>query len=288
MKVLLLGGNGQLGRSIQESAQGSPFEIFAPSSLQLDMRSEELVFESFELFKPDYVINAAGWTNVDLAESKAEAAYALNFGGVKNLALASRKFGVRLIHFSTDYVFSGSKEKSYTEEDPQEPINVYGQTKAEAEKMLIAEFSEISTIFRTSWLFGRYGDNFVKTISRKILASENQIDVVCDQLGQPTSSIELSEMLINYLNHEWQPGIYNLTNSGSATWASFASEILRYFPDTNSKIREIYSQDLKTKTKRPNFSVLDNSKVINLLGLSMSDWKTALATEFPKIKKVLL
>ena len=288
LKVLMLGGNGQLGRSIQESAQGLPLEIFAPSSLQLDMRSEDQVVESFKHFNPDYVINAAGWTNVDLAESNTEAAHAINFEGVKNLALASRKFGARFIHFSTDYVFSGSKERAYTEEDPQSPINEYGKSKAEAEKMLTVEFSEVSTTFRTSWLFGRHGNNFAKTISRKILSSENQINVVGDQLGQPTSSIELSQMIITYLNHEWQPGIYNLTNSGSTTWANFASEILRYFPDSNCKIHVIHSKDLETKTKRPSFSVLDNSKVINSLGLSMLDWKTALKTEFPKIKEALL
>jgi dTDP-4-dehydrorhamnose reductase len=287
LKLLLLGGNGQLGRSIQESAQGSPFEISAPSSLQLDMRNAELVVESFKHFRPDYVINAAGWTNVDLAESNTEAANAINFGGVKHLALASRKFGARLIHFSTDYVFSGSKEKPYTEEEPQSPINEYGKSKAEAEKMLTAEFSEISTIFRTSWLFGRHGNNFVKTISRKILSRENQINVVGDQLGHPTSSLELSQMIITYLNHEWKPGIYNLTNSGSTTWANFASEILRYFPDSNCRIHEIRSEDLETTTKRPRFSVLDNSKVINSLGLSMSDWKIALKNEFPRIKEAL-
>jgi dTDP-4-dehydrorhamnose reductase len=116
----------------------------------------------------------------------------------------------------------------------------------------------------------------------------NQINVVGDQLGHPTSSLELSQMIITYLNHEWKPGIYNLTNSGSTTWANFASEILRYFPDSNCRIHEIRSEDLETTTKRPSFSVLDNSKVINSLGLSMSDWKIALKNEFPRIKEALL
>ncbi len=216
---------------------------------------------------PDIIINCAAYTNVDLAETEKEKCYAVNVIGVKNLVDICGKSRIVLVQISTDYVFDGEKE-GYDEDEGKNPINYYGETKAEGENYII-ENVEKYYLIRTSWLFGKNGKNFIETI-KNLCNEKEEINVVNDQIGSPTYTKDLSKGIINIIKNKKEFGIYHLTNSGKCSWFEFAKEIAK-IKGFDCEINPCTTEEFPRPAKRPKFSVLNNNKIEKL-----RSWKEAL------------
>ncbi len=288
MVVLVTGANGQLGQAIQSISEKHPEVafVFCDSSF-LDITNLINVNQVFNQVKPDYCINAAAYTAVDKAETEIEKAYLINVAGAKNLAEACKENNTILLHVSTDFVFDGSMtslyEKSgYTEEDIPNPTGVYGQTKLDGEKAIQETFDNYF-IIRTSWVYSKFANNFMKTMLR--LGSErDSLSVVNDQIGTPTNAVDLAEALIkiilytesrNVSSSDSNFGIYNFSNEGQCSWYDFANKI---FEENNITIdlKPIPTTSYPTPAKRPAFSVLDKTKIKRVFGLQINKWEDSL------------
>ncbi len=289
MVVLVTGANGQLGQAIQSISEKHPEVafVFCDSSF-LDITNLINVNQVFNQVKPDYCINAAAYTAVDKAETEIEKAYLINVAGAKNLAEACKENNTILLHVSTDFVFDGSMtslyEKSgYTEEDIPNPTGVYGQTKLDGEKAIQETFDNYF-IIRTSWVYSKFANNFMKTMLR--LGSErDSLSVVNDQIGTPTNAVDLAETLIkiilyteyskNVSSSDSNFGIYNFSNEGQCSWYDFANKI---FEENNITIdlKPIPTTSYPTPAKRPAFSVLDKTKIKRVFGLQINKWEDSL------------
>src|SRR3990167_1815235 len=227
MKILVTGAHGQIGREICELAQHH-HEVFAYPKSQLDINHPRQIEQSLSTCLPDVVINTAAYTAVDKAEQEYELAFAINREGVKNLALACKQYQIPLLHISTDYIFNGAKSFPYLEDDLASPLNIYGQSKWQGEEAL-RECYQQHIILRTSWVFGQFSHNFVKTILR--LASEKkELRIVSDQIGCPTAAAAIAQTLldiaqqIQYGKKFW--GTYHYCSHPPVSWYEFAQEIL--------------------------------------------------------------
>ncbi len=289
MVVLVTGANGQLGQAIQSISEKHPQVdfVFCDSSF-LDITNLINVNQVFNQVKPDYCINAAAYTAVDKAETETEKAYLINVAGAKNLAEACKEYNTILLHVSTDFVFDGSMtslyEKSgYTEEDIPNPTGVYGQTKLDGEKAIQETFDNYF-IIRTSWVYSKFANNFMKTMLR--LGSErDSLSVVNDQIGTPTNAVDLADALIkiilyteysrNVSSSDSNFGIYNFSNEGQCSWYDFANKI---FEENNITIdlKPIPTTSYPTPAKRPAFSVLDKTKIKRVFGLQINKWEDSL------------
>ena len=269
-KILVTGASGQLGRAIQKNFSGK-YELILCDLPELDITRFDACQDAVHTHKPDIVINAAAYTNVERAEDEPDAAYAVNAIGAHNLALVCRETDTKLIHVSTDYVFDGAKGTPYSEYDVPNPLSVYGKSKLLGEQ-LIRDTGGRYFIVRTAWLYGD-GNNFVRTMLR--LAGERpEIAVVADQYGCPTYAADLAAFLGQLMHTEYY-GIYHATNAGSCTWYEFACKIFEY-ADKNVAVRPITTDEYPTKAKRPLFSVLDNC-MLKLRGFTaMRPWEEAL------------
>lgn len=285
MKWLIIGAGGQLGQAFRHQSLNMLEDHKAFSRSELDLLNFANLLGVLSKEKPDIILNCAAWTNVELAEENLLSAYDVNVLGTYNLAKACYETGARLIHISTDYVFDGKHIAPITEKSYKNPISAYGKSKSIAEDIVLSLLPESGLVVRTSWLYSRWGNNFAKTILNKLYLQESGsiIHVVNDQIGQPTSATELSNLLY-LLGHRNLPGgIYHATNSGGASWFEFAVKIQELSGITDKNIVGIKSSDLPSKITRPAFSVLSNSK-IERLGLNcMSNWKQALEDEMPHI-----
>ncbi|TDY13578.1 dTDP-4-dehydrorhamnose reductase [Meridianimaribacter flavus] len=273
--VLVTGANGQLGKCIEElSLNFEELNFIFKSSKELDITSFNSAKAIFEKHQFNYCINCAAYTAVDLAEDEKEKAFAVNAEGVKHLAILSKDYNTSLIHISTDFVFDGLKNTPYTETDSPNPINVYGASKLQGEQY-IKELLDTYFIFRTSWLYSEYGNNFVKTMLR--LSKERQeLNVVNDQIGSPTYAKDLAEVILKVIKEDnTNYGMYHFSNKGETSWFGFAQEI---FKQKNIQVNLLptTSENYKTKAKRPMFSVLDNSKSLKKLGVIQKSWKKSL------------
>ena len=262
MKILLTGASGQLGRCVQDVFP-KEWQLFAFNSQELDITNLEQLESTFESIKPDAVINAAAYTKVDQAESEVDLAFRVNATGVYNLALCSKKYNSRLIHISTDYVFDGTKREPYTETDPTNPINVYGQSKLAGENLALA--THINTlILRTSWVFSEYENNFLKTMLR-IGKNNSKLKIVGDQIGTPTYAGDIANTIIHLLkNYPDVRGILNVSGKDICSWAEFARLIFKEVSELDPeysvpKITEILAQEYPTTASRPFYSVLSTS-----------------------------
>ncbi len=289
MVVLVTGANGQLGQAIQSISEkyAEVDFVFCDSSF-LDITNLINVNQVFNQIKPDYCINAAAYTAVDKAETETEKAYLINVIGAKHLAEACKINNTILLHVSTDFVFDGSMtslhEKSgYTEEDIPNPTGVYGQTKLEGEKAIQETFDHYF-IIRTSWVYSKFANNFMKTMLR--LGSEkDSLSVVNDQIGTPTNAVDLAEAIIEIILHteysrnvsssDSNFGIYNFSNEGQCSWYDFANKI---FEENNITIdlKPIPTTSYPTLAKRPAFSVLDKTKIKRVFGLKINKWEDSL------------
>ena len=282
MVVLVTGANGQLGQAIQSISENySEIEFVFCDSEKLDITDYDNVNAIFDEYIPKYCINAAAYTAVDKAESEPEKAYSINVLGAQNLAKICKMNNTVLLHVSTDFVFDGTKTTPYTELDEPNPTGVYGQTKLDGEEA-IKELWEKHFIIRTSWVYSKFGNNFLKTMLR--LASEREeLSVVNDQIGTPTNAVDLAEVLIKIVESCHAElvsapnyGIYNYSNEGQCSWYDFAKKIFEINKITID-LQPIPTKDYPTPAKRPAYSVLDKSKIKNVFDVQIENWETSLS-----------
>lgn len=280
-KILVTGCNGQLGRAICREYEQDDVTfvntdvIEADGVLSLDITNIEQVMAMVMEEKPEVIINCAAHTNVDACEKEWDLAYRINAIGPRNLSIAANAVDAKMIHVSTDYVFEGNGTVPYTEFDEPNPVSAYGKTKLEGERF-VKEFAKKHFIFRTAWLYGE-GKNFVKTMLR-LSETHDEISVVCDQLGTPTSAKELAKM-IHYLEGTENYGTFHATCEGDTNWAAFTEEIFRLTGRTtkvNHVTSEQYAQMNPASAKRPAFSILDNYMLRLTSDYRMADWHDAL------------
>jgi dTDP-4-dehydrorhamnose reductase len=275
-KVFITGKNGQVGRELVERAAELKIDAVSFDSSELDICDKEKVIASIAEHKPSVVINAAAYTAVDKAETEIDQAYAVNRDGVENLALACRSQDIPLIHISTDYVFDGEKESPYLESDTPNPVGVYGASKYAGEQVLRATWGK-HIIVRVSWVFGRYGNNFVKTMLH-LAKDKDEISVVNDQFGAPTSTIDIARVLLNLSTVEnIDFGLYHLESNPKVSWHGFAVKIFEEAKEINllekvPVVKPISSEHYPTPTKRP-----VNSKLATDKGLLSVNWPEALS-----------
>jgi dTDP-4-dehydrorhamnose reductase len=258
IKILVTGKNGQLGSSLQElSTEFLNLEFVFKDSKELDIADRNTVEKILYHDRPDVVINCAAYTLVDLAEEKTDRADLVNHIGVENLATICLELGIGLIHISTDYVFNGEKREPYEIADPTDPINIYGISKLAGEQAM-QRIGPKGAIIRTSWVYSRYGSNFVKTMLR--LGGERDVlNVVDDQFGSPTNALDLARACLYLVQNmeEWDTStkVYHYSNQGIISWYEFAKEIMK-LSGLTCRINPVSSAEYKTKAKRPSYSVL--------------------------------
>lgn len=272
-RILVTGANGQLGNCLQEKSKGTKNMLFTfLTSKELNIANEDSIKNLFEKQSFDFCINCAAYTAVDKAEEETEKAFNTNVLGVKYLSRACKKNEIDLIHISTDFVFDGKKITPYLEEDIPNPISVYGKTKLKGEKEIISNMSNYF-IIRTSWLYSEYGINFVKTMLN-LSKKHKELSVVNDQIGTPTYAKDLTKIIFHIINsNSTDYDIYNYSNEGSISWFDFAKAI---FEESNINIKPIKSEQYPTLAKRPIYSVLDKSKIKEVLKIDIPNWRDSL------------
>lgn len=280
MRVLLIGGSGQLGNSLQTISWDSSIEIFAPSTGSLDVTDSASVLETIKKIDPDFVINASAWTNVPGAEDNFDEAIKINSEAVGNLAFACREYKSSFVHVSTDYVFDGEKGTPYLESDICNPINAYGKSKMYGEQKIIEAGLNDYYIFRTSWLYSQYGKNFVKTIIKRALKGEKS-SITNDQFGSPTFAGDLAGAISNLVLNPPTSGIYNFSNSGITTWYEFGRVIYKLVGADENLVepRETEVSELR----RPKYSPLNLEKWISTNLYEVQTWQHSLKRELDSI-----
>ncbi len=277
MKVLVTGANGQLGSEIRSLANGFPKLSFVfANSGQLNIADEAAVHQCFAEQQPDACINCAAYTAVDKAESEREKAFAINATAVGYLAKACTTSGAKLIHLSTDFVFDGTLARPLLEEDATNPLSVYGASKLEGEK-LAHHHAPNALIFRTSWVYSSFGNNFVKTIIR-LCKEKPQLNIIFDQIGTPTYARDLAYALLQIVNsdkHLKQSGIFNFSNEGVCSWYDFAIAISNA-AGLNTPIFPIETHEYPTPAIRPKYGVLNKKKFKTTFAQQIPYWKDSL------------
>lgn len=270
-KILVTGCNGQLGKAIQKEYESEAAELILTDVADLDITDNAQVLQFVREHKPQVIMNCAAHTAVDLCEEQWDLAYRINAIGPRNLAIAATQTGAKLMHISTDYVFSGDGDHPYTEFDPVGPNSAYGKTKLEGERF-VQQFAKNYFIIRTAWLYGD-GKNFVKTML-KLAGTRDNVSVVKDQFGSPTSAAELAKMM-HHLEPTENYGLFHGTCEGSCSWADFADEIFR-LAGLPTKVKHITTEEYGSATRRPAYSVLDNYMLRLTTDFRMADWQDAI------------
>jgi dTDP-4-dehydrorhamnose reductase len=292
MKFLIIGSKGQLGSELVRECKRNDFSFLALDLPEFNITDPSQVEKTLADFKPSIVINASAYTNVDKAETEQEIAFSVNSAGPVNLAVSCDKNRIPIIHVSTDYVFDGSKGQPYTESDPVSPLGVYGKSKEEGESRLRSILKQ-HIILRTSWLYGAYGNNFVKTMLRLGIEKEI-IKVVSDQYGCPTCAADLAEAVVEISKQITQNpkiawGTYHYCGSGITTWHKFAKAIFeiasQYQNYKVSGVEAITTAQYPTRTKRPAFSALDCGLIKKHFGINTKPWHDSLGKT---IKRILM
>jgi dTDP-4-dehydrorhamnose reductase len=276
MKILITAANGQLGTDASAFFAKRGDEVVAYKDVELDITDREKVMKAVAAAKPDVVLNCAAITNVDGCEKNEALADRVNADGAEIVALAAQAAGARLVHISTDYVFDGSGTAPYRETDPTCPNNAYGRSKLKGEERVLGA-CPASYILRTAWLYGPHGNNFVKTMLR--LAKDNgSVQVVTDQVGNPTSTFELIR-IIDAVLRAGKPGVYHATCSGVCSWNEFAREIFR-LAGVKTEVVDVTSEQFVRPAKRPAYSNLSKEKLERECGYRPADWQDALKEYF--------
>ncbi|MBR2286501.1 MAG: dTDP-4-dehydrorhamnose reductase [Alphaproteobacteria bacterium] len=276
---LITGGNGQLGTELSKRLP----DAIRTDVNDLDITHESLVADFVKKYKIDTIINCAAYTAVDKAEDNIDLATKINVDGPANLA----KTGAKIVHISTDYVFDGTAHKPYSPDSTKDeinPISIYGKTKFAGE-VKVLRYAIHSVIIRTAWLYSPYGNNFVKTM-RKLGAEKESINVVADQIGTPTYAADLADAIVKILpqmNLKTR-GIYHFTNMGVCSWYDFAHEIMD-LSGLKCRVNPIKTTEYPTRAKRPYYSVLDKSDIINTFGLEIPHWKDSLKKCIAEMEK---
>lgn len=280
MKFLITGVNGQLGYDIKKELLFRGYEhVYSPNREELDITNEKQVSKLVDQIKPNVIFHCAAYTAVDKAEEEKELCYNVNVNGTKYLVNAAKDIGAKIIYISTDYVFDGTKEGIYEVNDKTNPINYYGETKWLGEEIVRTYENHIIT--RISWVFGINGKNFIKTML-KLAETKTELGVVCDQIGSPTYTEDLSKLLIDMAMSE-KTGTYHATNEGYCSWNEFAKYIFE-INEINMTVNEVLTKDYKTTAKRPINSKLDKSKLEEDF-YKLPDWKDAVKRYCKVLKK---
>ena len=287
MRVLVIGKHGQLAKQLQLDAIPA-ITLKALDRTQCDIRNATDVLAAVKDFSPDVVINAAAYTAVDQAESEAEQAHDVNALGAENIARACLANDIRLVHVSTDYVFNGQQSQPYQPSDAINPLGVYGASKAAGEQRVQALMPS-AIILRTAWVYSCHGNNFMRTMLR-LMAERDNLSVVADQIGTPTSTPTLAQAIFALIDNVQTQGIYHYTDAGQGSWYDFAeaiyqqAQILGLLPTSKLvTIRPIKTIEYLTPAQRPAYSVLDYSRLQADTGLVIRDWRTVLSEELKKL-----
>lgn len=270
--ILLTGGNGQLGTELRHLLDEKGVEYVSTDAKKMDITDAQATMDYITNLKPTVIYHCAAYTAVDKAEDEGKALdEKINVDGTRNVALAAKEVGATLVYISTDYVFDGKlKDGEYAVDAPINPLNEYGRTKALGEKA-VQEIMDDYYIIRTSWVFGKYGHNFVFTM-QKLAETRDELTIVNDQFGRPTWTRTLAEFMYFVIDQNAPFGIYHLSNDNACSWYEFAKEILK---DTDVKVLPVTSEQFPQKATRPQYSVMDLSKA-KALGFKIPTWQEAL------------
>ena len=284
MTILITGANGQVGNELKKKFHFNKLDILALDRKLLDISSKLDVKKSFQRYRPKLVINTAAYTNVNKAEIEKNSAFLVNETGTMNLAQSCKDFKIPMIHLSTDYVFNGKLDRPYLEVDPTGPLNIYGESKEAGENILRSTLSQ-HIIIRTSWVFSKNGNNFVKTML-KLGRNNNKISVISNQIGGPTSAASIAQclfLIIKKLEKEknlpW--GTYHFSQLPYCSWYEFAKKIFykasKIYNYPSVKVIPVSSEDFSSLVKRPENSRLDSKKIKSIINLkSQSNWENDL------------
>jgi dTDP-4-dehydrorhamnose reductase len=283
---LILGGEGQLGRCLQQVLLNQDLKFVAAGKNEIDITRKEDVMNFVQQLSPSVIVNAAAWTAVDAAEDNEQAAYAVNALGATHVALAARLTDSQLVHVSTDYVFSRTTQSPISEDASCAPINAYGRTKYAGEEAVRTHHAPNSLIVRTAWLYSPFGANFVLTMARRALAQQ-PVRVVNDQFGQPTFAADLAKHIAQLVQHKAPSGVYHGTNSGQASWYEFAREIYALLDCDTDLVTAVAGTEYPTRATRPSYSVLAHERTRSAGLHEMRHWRIALADAIPAIAEKL-
>jgi len=287
MKILVTGKNGQLGRSINDliknhiyidnSNYSHDFTFVGRS--ELDLNSETNISNYFKKNAFDIIINCAAFTAVNKAEKHKALANQINHLAVKKLANIAKIQKAKLLHISTDYVFDGENDRPYSEVDPTNPINIYGKTKLAGEQAIQEIMPTDSTIIRTSWVYSKYGNNFVNNILR-LAKDRSEINIVSDQIGSPTYAPDLANLIFRLINKNefmdtYKSQLFHYSNDGEISWYEFAKEIIK-IAKVDCKVSPITTVDYKDTTNRPKNTLMSKEKIINKFNINIKCWRTSL------------
>ena len=275
-KILVTGATGQLGSELKVlSTTYSQFEWVFADRNQVSLDNLSVLENQLEEIYPDFILNCGAYTAVDKAETETELADVVNHLAIKKIAEYANKNQIKLIHISTDYVFDGTSSIALTEEAKTQPINVYGATKRAGELACLSANPDV-IIIRTSWVYSRFGNNFVKTMQR-LLQERDTISVVNDQIGSPTYAADLARaIMVIVTTQDWFSGIYNYSNEGEISWYEFVLAIQEITGDT-CEVTGIPSSSYPTPAKRPAYSLLDKTKIKEIYGIVVPHYKDSLA-----------
>ena len=270
--ILLTGGNGQLGTELRHLLDEKGVKYVSTDAKKMDITDAQATMDYITNLKPTVIYHCAAYTAVDKAEDEGKALdEKINVDGTRNVALAAKEVGATLVYISTDYVFDGKlKDGEYAVDAPINPLNEYGRTKALGEKA-VQEIMDDYYIIRTSWVFGKYGHNFVFTM-QKLAETRDELTIVNDQFGRPTWTRTLAEFMYFVIDQKAPFGIYHLSNDNTCSWYEFTKEILK---DTDVKVLPVTSEQFPQKATRPQYSVMDLSKA-KALGFKIPTWQEAL------------
>lgn len=283
MKILVTGAKGQLGKKIIDIL-GRDYQLILTDADNMDITEILAIRNVIEKEKPDYIIHAAAYTQVDKAEENVELCRKINSLGTKNIATVAGEYNIKLIYISTDFVFDGSKNLPYSETDIANPLSIYGLTKFEGEEF-IREICSKYYIIRVAWLFGEMpdghtGTNFVE-VMLKLAKEKPFLNIVNDQIGSPTYTGDLVETISKIINQSPEFGTYHFSGTGACSWYDFAKEIFRQ-TNTAIDLKPIASAKYPQKAQRPAYSYLDKSKIENALDIKVRPWQEMLAEYLKK------
>lgn len=281
-RILVTGGNGQLGHELRRIAQiETEYAFLFTDVAELDITDPGRLRDCCDANRPDTIINCAAYTAVDRAESEVDRARLINRDAARNCAVEASRTGAALVHVSTDFVFDGTRTIPYVESDAVGPVGIYGQTKLEGEQAVI-EACPAACVIRTSWLYSSHGANFVKTM-RRLGAERAELGVVFDQVGTPTYAADLARVVMLSVKHGLK-GLYHYSNEGVASWYDFAVAIME-LSGLSCQVRPIETQEYPTPARRPAFSVLNKKKIRHALGLEIPHWRKSLEACIQQIQR---
>jgi len=284
VRIAITGRHGQVTSSLQERGTAAGHEIIALGRPELDLAEPETVLQALDAARPDIVVSAAAYTAVDKAEGEPEIAYAINARGAGAVAAAAARLAVPIVHLSTDYVFDGLLDRPYVETDPTGPTGVYGASKLAGEQATLAAHPDNAAVLRVAWVYSPFGGNFVKTMLR-LAGDRDEISVVADQLGNPTSALDIADGILTVaanLQRSVDPrlrGIFHMTAQGEASWADFASAIFAASAArglASAQVRPIPTSAYPTPASRPANSRLDCQSITAVHGVCLPHWQEAL------------